>query len=194
MDQMKVGALIRRLRQEKGMTQRELAEKLSVSDKAVSKWECGLGMPDISLIAELSALLGVDLSSMLEGELGESRSHGGNMNRIRFFVCPVCGNVITMTGKAEVSCCGRVLEALKPVACDEAHRPHMEPMDGELYMTFDHEMEKAHYIEFVACVRFDRVMLVRLYPEQGAELRIPHIPRATYYIGCSRDGCYRFSV
>ena len=42
MDQMKVGALIRRLRQEKGMTQRELAEKLSVSDKAVSKWECGV--------------------------------------------------------------------------------------------------------------------------------------------------------
>ena len=190
MDQVKVGALIRRLRNEKGFTQSQLAERLLVSAKAVSKWENGQGLPDISLIAPLAETLGVELKTMLAGELGESKIHGGNMNRIRFYVCPVCGNVITMTGKADVSCCGRQLEALKPVACDEAHTPHLEHMDGELYITFDHPMEKAHYIQFVACVRFDRVMLVRLYPEQGAELRMPYIAKATYYVGCSQEGLF----
>ena len=190
MDQVKVGALIRRLRVEKSMTQSQLAKRLLVSAKAVSKWENGLGLPDISLIAPLAEVLGVELKTMLAGDLGESKVHGGNMNRIRFCVCPVCGNVITMTGKAEVSCCGRQLEAMKPVSCDGAHTPQLEAMDGEVYITFNHPMEKSHYIQFVACVRFDRVMLVRLYPEQGAELRMPYIAKATYYIGCNQEGLF----
>jgi len=188
MDLRKAGALMKKLRIEKHLTQRELAQMLSVSDKAVSKWERGAGMPDVATLPQIARVLGADLQGILEGELRQSRMQGGNMNRIRFFVCPECGNVITMTGLAEVSCCGRRLEALKPTACDEKHRLRIEPMDGELYITFEHGMEKEHHIQFVAAVRFDRVMLVRLYPEQGSELRMPYMPRCTYYIGCSRDG------
>lgn len=192
MDANKVGALIRQLRMQKGMTQRELAERLYVSEQAVSKWERALGCPDVSLLSALARALDVDIKSLLQGEMSSSIAHGGNMNRIRFFVCPVCGNVITMTGKADVSCCGRQLEALKPVAGDEAHTPRVEPMDGELYITFDHSMEKAHHIQFVACVRFDRVLLVRLYPEQDAELRVPYMPCCTFYIGCSKEGLFSY--
>lgn len=190
MDANKVGALIRQLRVSKGMTQREIAQQLRVSEQAVSKWERALGCPDISLLRELAALLDVDVRSLLSGELNESDKDGGNMRRIRFYVCPVCGNVVTMTGEAQVSCCGRTLEAMKPVPCDEAHAIRITPMDGETHIEFDHGMSKEHHIRFVAAVGFDRVMLVRLYPEQGSELRMPCLPRATYYIGCSQDGLF----
>ena len=188
MDVGKTGALIRQLRVSKGMTQREIAQKLMVSEQAVSKWERGLGCPDISLLRELAVLLRVDVRSLLIGELNESERDGGNMRRIRFYVCPVCGNVVTMTGEAQVSCCGRTLEAMKPVPCDEAHALRLEPVDDELYVTFAHAMEKAHYIRFVACVGYERMTLVRLYPEQGGELRLPRMGHGTLYIGCSRDG------
>ena len=185
MDATKVGALIRQLRTGKGMTQRDIAQRLMVSEQAVSKWERALGCPDISLLRELARLLDVDVRSLLSGELKESDKDGGNMRRIRFYVCPVCGNVITMTGEAQVSCCGRALEA-----CDAAHAIRLTPMEDEMHIAFDHGMSKEHHIRFVAAVGFDRVMLVRLYPEQGSELRMPYLPRATYYVACSRDGLF----
>lgn len=190
MDAIKSGMLIRKLRSEKGMVQKELAQQLGVSEQAVSKWERGLGCPDVSLLRELAAVLEVDVRCLLSGEMNSSARDGSNMRRIRFYVCPDCGNVITMTGNAQVSCCGRVLEALKPVPCDNAHMLHMEPMDGETYVTFEHGMSKEHHIQFIACVRYDRVLLVRLYAEQGSELRLPYMPKATYYIGCSKDGLF----
>lgn len=64
----KFGLFLAELRREKGMTQKELAEKLFVSDKAVSKWERGLSMPDVSLLAPLSELLGVTIAELLKGE------------------------------------------------------------------------------------------------------------------------------
>lgn len=60
MDCKKSGALIRRLRLGKDMTQSALADRLGVSVQAVSKWERGLGYPDVSLINDLSSILGVD--------------------------------------------------------------------------------------------------------------------------------------
>lgn len=186
----KTGALIRQLRLKKGMTQREVAQRLRVSEQAVSKWERALGCPDVSLLRELAVLLNVDVRSLLSGELNESEKDGGNMRRIRFYVCPVCGNVITATGEAQVSCCGRALEAMKPVPCDGVHALRIAPMDGEMHIEFDHDMSKEHYIRFVAAVSYDRVLLVRLYPEQGSELRVPYLPRAVYYVGCSRDGLF----
>lgn len=190
MDQDRIGALIRALRTERGMTQRALAERLQVSDKAVSKWERAMGCPDVSLLPALSDALGVDIASILAGSLHPNERDGGNMKRIRFYVCPVCGNVLTATDGAEISCCGRRLEALRCAPCDEAHAVKAEPMDGEIYLSFAHEMTKAHHIRFVACVGYDRVLLVRLYPEQGGELRMPHMPYGVYYICCSRDGLF----
>lgn len=190
MDAKRIGALIRALRVEKGMTQRELAARLQVSDKAVSKWERAMGCPDVSLLPALSQVLGVQIGAVLSGSLNPNERDGGNMRRIRFYVCPVCGNVIAATGEAQIACCGRSLEALEPRPCDEAHAVTIEPMDGELYLSFGHEMSKAHHIRFVACVGYDRVLLVRLYPEQGGELRMPDMPHCTCYIGCSRDGLF----
>ena len=71
MDNTKTGRLIYKLRKEKNMTQRELADMLNVSDKAVSKWERGMGCPDVSLLTEISHVFGIEIKKLLEGELGE---------------------------------------------------------------------------------------------------------------------------
>ena len=194
MNQERTGALIRRLRMEKGLTQRELAGRLGVIDKAVSKWERGMGCPDVSLLTAVSQVLGVGLDSMLEGGLPQSPCQGGNMKRIRFYVCPECGNVITATGEAVISCCGRRLEAMQAAPCDESHTPQIEEMDGERYVSLDHPMDKAHHLLFVAFAGYDRVTLVRLYPEQDAALRIPAMAHGTWFIGCSRDGLFSLRV
>ena len=84
MDCEKTGKLIRRLRQEKGYTQAGLADRLHVSDKAVSKWERGLGCPDISLLPQLSELLGAELESLIIGDMTPKDANGGNMKKLKF--------------------------------------------------------------------------------------------------------------
>ena len=78
LDKAAFGHFLAQLRREKGMTQKELAATLYVSDKAVSKWECGAGAPDIALLPRLSELLGVDTEALLRGELGENDRSGKN--------------------------------------------------------------------------------------------------------------------
>ena len=67
-DNARFGTFLSRLRKEKGFTQKELAQKLFISDKAVSKWERGLSMPDISLLSPLAGLLGVTITELLSGQ------------------------------------------------------------------------------------------------------------------------------
>ena len=95
MDQIKTGGLIRALRTQKGLTQKALAEVVGVGDKAVSKWERGQGCPDVSLLPELSRVLGVGLEALLSGQLDANDQERGNMKKLNFYVCPDCGNVCT---------------------------------------------------------------------------------------------------
>ena len=131
MDLQKAGALIRKLRLEKQMTQRQLAEKMGVAPKTISKWEFAQGFPDVSLLPDLSDALGTDMTSLLSGQRNEKEKDGGNMKRIQFYTCPACGNILTATGGAEIACCGRKLSAMKARACDETHALHVEEMDAE---------------------------------------------------------------
>lgn len=68
MDQKKIGSFIAKLRKEKGMTQKELAERLCVSDKTVSKWECGNSLPEITLLGTLCEALDSNVNELLSGE------------------------------------------------------------------------------------------------------------------------------
>ena len=68
MDQEKIGKFIAKLRKEKNVTQNELAESLGITDRAVSKWENGRGMPDLSLLTPLCEKLGVSINELLSGE------------------------------------------------------------------------------------------------------------------------------
>ena len=135
MDQMKTGTLIRALRQRRGMTQLRLAERIGVSDKAVSKWERGRGAPDISLLPALSEALGVDTKALLRGDLEENEMTNGNLKKTRFYVCPDCGNLLTSTDGGTVSCCGRRLEPLPVRKAAEGDWLHVSLSDGEWYVT-----------------------------------------------------------
>ena len=68
MDYEKIGKFIYELRKEKKLTQKDLAESLSVTIQAISKWERGLGCPDVSLLRPLSEELGISISELLNGE------------------------------------------------------------------------------------------------------------------------------
>ncbi|MBQ8906857.1 MAG: helix-turn-helix domain-containing protein [Ruminococcus sp.] len=191
MDCSKVGNLILQLRKEQGLTQRQLADALHLSDKTISKWERGLGCPDVTLLRGLSSVLQVDLEQLLSGTLQTNQTDGGNMKRIRFYVCPDCGNILTATGEAALSCCGRKLEALAVKPCDEPHTVKREQVEDEWYITFSHPMTKQHYISFFAVVACDRVIIQRLYPEQSGELRLPMIRDGSYLFCCNVHGIFR---
>lgn len=190
MDCTKVGGLIFRLRKEKGLTQKQLADIMNISAKTVSKWECGMGCPDVSLLGKLSTVLEVNIEKILEGNLETNSEENGNMKKIKFYVCPDCGSIVTSSGKSEISCCGRKLSGLEAKQCDEKHNINVETIENDFYITFDHKMTKEHYISFIACVSFDRVMLVRLYPEQGGEVRFPKMYVGKLYFYCNKDGLY----
>ena len=191
MDGKETGALLFSLRKERNMTQKEVAETLSVSPQAVSKWERGSGCPDVGLLPAISDLFGVAVNRLLAGDLNPETTDGGNMKRIKFFVCPDCGNILTATGGGELHCCGRKLEALKPQKADETHAVTIQEIEEDWYVTFAHPMQKDHYFRFAAYVTMDRVLLVRLYPEQGSEFRIPQIRGGgKLYLCCSRDGLF----
>lgn len=191
MENCEIGTLLARLRKEQGMTQRQIAEALRVSPQAVSKWERGKGWPDISLLPSLSHILGVALESLLSGDLPTEETEVGNMKRVKFYVCPDCGNLLTATGGGEIHCCGRRLEPCLVRPADEAHVVRIETVEEDWYITFDHPMEKEHFIRFAVCTAPDRMLLVRLYPEQGGEVRIPQLRGGSrLFLGCSRDGLF----
>lgn len=191
MDTREMGKLLLQLRKERGMTQRQVAKQLCVSTQAVSKWERGLGCPDAALLPELSRLFGVAAERLLTGDLAREKTDGGNMKRMKFYVCPDCGNLLTASGGGELHCCGRKLEPLKAQRADEAHGVQVQAMEEDWYITFDHPMRKEHFIRFAVWVSMDRVLLVRLYPEQGSEFRIPQLRGGgKLYLCCSKDGLF----
>lgn len=150
MNQYVTGAMIKRLRENRKMTQLQLADKLNVSDKSVSKWETGRGYPDISLIEPLAESLGVSVIELMSGEDVVNTNRAFNMLRMKFYVCPICGNVILGTGEAVISCHGIVLPALDAEAPDDEHRITIEKSEDEYYVSIDHEMSRKHYISFIA--------------------------------------------
>ena len=172
MDCQKTGSLIRRLRSEKQLTQRQLAECIGVSDKTVSKWENGRGAPDVSLLAPLAQALEISAESLLKGELQSENTPGGNMKKTLYYFCPVCGNLITASGSASISCCGRTLEPMKPVKPDDDHLLTLESVEDEWYLSTAHPMTREHFIAFIAFVTGDRLTLIRQYPEWDLQQRI----------------------
>ena len=194
MDYSKIGGLIKSLRKEKGMTQLELASQLNISDKTVSKWERGLGCPDVSLLAALSLAFQVDLESLLSGNLEENHVQGGNMKRTSFYVCPVCGNVVTAGVDAAISCCGRKLDALTAVKEGDGHTLRVERMENDYYITTDHDMEKEHCISFMALVTGDTVLIRRQYPEWNLQVRIPLFAHGRLYWYCTQHGLFYRNV
>ena len=194
MDRYVTGAVIRRLRENKKMTQEELAEKVFVSSKAVSKWETGQGFPDVSLIEPLAKALDISVIELLSGEDIRNCNRSSNMTKGKFYVCPVCGNVINTTGEAVVSCCGITLPPLEPETPDEGHGITVEIIEDEYYVTVCHPMTKEHYISFLAAVSDQGIQLTKLYPEGNAEARFRISCVRKMYAYCNRHGLFMLKM
>ena len=194
MDTYITGAVIKRLREEKGLTQGDLAEKIGVSSKAISKWETAKGLPDIFLIEPLSAALGVSVMELMSGDTVINKNISSNILRSKFYVCPVCGNVIRAMGDAVISCCGITLPPLEAEECDESHTVTIEKVEDEHFITVNHDMTKSHFISFIAYLTSDRVQFVKLYPEGDAETRFQLRGRGYLYIYCNKHGLMKKKI
>lgn len=190
MDYEKIGGLIRRLRIEHGLTQKALADFMNISDKTISKWERGLGCPDVSLLPRLSEIFGVHLENLLSGDLDANSLVGGNMKKLKFYVCKTCGNLITATGEATISCCGKRMQEEVPQKAKEEEKLKVELIENEHFISSDHEMTKDHYIAFVALLTGDSMILRKMYPEWNFQTRIPRLSRGTLLWYSTRDGLY----
>ena len=185
---------IKRLREEKGLTQTQLAEQIGVSSKAVSKWETSKGLPDISLIEPLSQALGVSVMELMSGDTVVNKNLSSNILFSKFYVCPVCGNIIHTTGATVISCCGITLPPLEAEETDEEHLITIEPVEDEKFITVEHPMTKTHFISFMAYVTSDRMQFIKFYPEGNAETRIQFRGRGYLYIYCNRHGLMKMKI
>ena len=184
------GATIKQLREAGKLTQAELAERIGVSSKTISKWETAKGLPDISLLQPLAQALGISVIELMNGQQISNKNTSANMLRSKFYVCPLCGNAIHSTGDALVSCCGITLPALDAEEADEEHSVTIENVEDEHFVTIHHPMTKEHFISFIAFVTSDRVQMVKLYPEGNAETRLQLRGIGMLYYYCNRHGLF----
>jgi DNA-binding XRE family transcriptional regulator len=185
------GPAIKQLRENRNMTQAELADKIGVSSKTVSKWETAKGLPDISLLQPLAQALGISIIELMNGQHIINKNVSGNMLRSRFYVCPICGNGIHALGNSVVSCCGITLPALDAEEADDDHAVTIEDVEDEHFITIHHPMTKQHYISFVAFVTSDRIQMVKLYPEGNAQTRLQLHGMGYLYYYCNQHGLFR---
>lgn len=194
MNQYVTGSVIRQLREKNKLTQAELAERLNVSDKTVSKWETAKGYPDISLLEPIAKVFGISITELLSGNAISNMNVSANMLRSKFYVCPICGNIVHSTGELALSCHGVQLMPETPEVSDENHKLLVEKAEDEYFVQIEHEMTRTHYISFIAALSSDGLQLIKLYPQWNPEarLKIRGVKEIFYY--CNKDGLFFIDV
>ena len=190
MNQYVTGAVIKKLREKNKMTQLQLAAKLGVSDKTISKWETAKGYPDITLLEPIAETFSISVAELISGNTVYNSNVSANVLKSRFYICPICGNVIHSMGEAVIYCHGVLMTTAEPEETNENHRILIERTEDEYYVRINHTMTKNHYISFIAAQSSDRIQMVKLYPEGNAETRfkINGVKRILFY--CNRDGLF----
>lgn len=194
MNQYITGAVIKRLREERNMTQLQLADCLAVSAKTVSKWETAKGYPDITLLEPLADALRVSVTELISGNTVTNSNVSANMLRSHFYVCPVCGNIIHSMGETVIQCHGLQLQPEESEETDENHKIFIEQVEDEYYAQIEHDMSKQHYISFIAAVSVDKIQMVKLYPQGNAEARFKMNGVKKIYFYCNRSGLFSLDL
>lgn len=192
MDQYVTGSTIKKLREQRGLTQLELAYLLVVSDKTISKWETGKGYPDITLLEGLAKSLNVSVTELLLGNPIKNTNISSNMLKTGFYVCPLCNNIIQSTGEAFVSCHGITLPKLEPE--ESIHEVKISLVEDEYFVEINHPMRKENYISFIASVSSDKINLIKLYPESNAETRVKASGVKYIYYYSNKEGLFRLKI
>jgi len=179
--------VLRELRIEKKLTQKELAEQLFVSDKTISKWERGAGYPDITVLNHIADFFNVSIDLLL-GNVSPQVNKGIKM--IGFYLCPNCGNIIYSSDQTTISCCDKKLVRQEAKKADEDHQLSIIDSDGGHLLTINHEMAKEHFISFVAVRRANSINIIETYPEWDLQVRLDSFKYSRVYYYCSVHGLY----
>lgn len=190
MDCVVVGQNIKKLRKEKGFTQSEIAQIMNISDKTVSKWECGLGCPDVNLLGELAQILSCNIDNLIVGEIENSPQNSGNLKNLKFYICKKCGNIITSFCKMEVNCCGRNIDFSEPKKAEENEKLNLELIENELFVSSDRIMTKNNFVMFVAYLVSDKVLISKQYPEWNLETRFCNMGHGKLVWGTNKGDLY----
>lgn len=188
MDNYITGKTIKKLRENKNMTQLELANIINVSDKTISKWETSKGLPDVTLLEPLARALNISVAELMSGECNVNQNKSSNMLKSKIYVCPICGNVIHTLGSTMISCCGITLIECLPEIEDDNHKINYEIIENEYYVSMNHSMTKEHYVSFIAYVTTDRFEIIKLYAEGNPDARFLRRGKGIIYIYCNRHG------
>lgn len=194
MNQYVTGAVIKELREKNDLTQSELAQRLCVSDKTISKWETAKGYPDISLLEPIAKVFGISITELISGNAVSNVNISANMMRSKFYVCPVCGNLIHCMGEAVINCHGLLLTPAQAEETDEKHKIFVERVEDEYYVRIEHDMTKKHYISFVAALSSDKIQMLKFYPEENPEVRFKINGVRQIFFYCNRDGLFYINV
>lgn len=194
MDAQEIGTMIQRLREQQNLTQKALAEHLTVSDKTISKWETGRGLPDMALFQPLAEALQVSVSELFSGVQIVNQNRSRNLKKMGFYVCPICGNVLYSMGEGVFSCCGISLPKLQAEPATNTHTRTIQQVEYDYVVSMEHPMEKTHFLSFFAYVTSDRISFVKCYPEQNPMVRFPMMGHGTIYSYCNRHGLFQVSV
>lgn len=142
------------------------------------------------MLPQLSALLGAELESLIIGDMAPKDANGGNMKKLKFYVCPGCGNIITAEAEASISCCGKKLLPIEAAKAEEGDKLSMERIENDWYITSGHPMEKEHFIAFAAIITGDGIFMKRLYPEWDMQTRLPWLAHGKLVWYCTQHGLY----
>ncbi len=175
------GYYIKRLRTSLGLTQEKFAEKLSVSDKAVSAWEQCRGSVKTEM---LNNILDCFKLSWEEFYNNDSADDGTN---IRIKICSICGNPIISFNDLKVVCCG--IEA-KPYEqdYDEGNHYSVKKENGNIRFSVDHEMNKDHYLSFIVYVYKTGYDLAMLSYDDKPEAVFADKGKGEFIVNCTRLG------
>ncbi len=194
MDNMKIGKLIKSIRIDKSLTQKQLADIIGISDKAVSKWERGNGAPDLSLLSALANALEISIEDLLSGDVRSSELIGGNMKKSKYYICSNCKNFTISTGDIEVSCCGKSLKEMDVRKAESDQKLNVEVIENDWYITSSHPMTKDHYISMICFATSEKIEVVKTYPEWNLNIRIPKSGRGLLLWSCTKHGMYSQNV
>lgn len=190
MDCDRIGMLISQLRKNKNITQKQLADKLNISDRTISKWERGGGIPDISLLSDVADFFDITIETLLNGEILSNDFIGGNMKKTRYYICKTCGNIVVSTGDVAVLCCDKKMTEETPQKALDSDKFSVEEVENDWYITSNHAMTKEHYISFVSFATGARLEIIKQYPEWNLQARIQKREHGTLYWYCTKHGLF----
>lgn len=125
----------------------------------------------------------------------ENENQSANLRKMSFYVCPICGNIITSVGQGSFSCCGVGMMAQEAEEADEPHDLKVELLDGEYFASMEgHPMGKDHSISFLAYVTAGTCEIVKLYPEQDIYARFKKKGHGVFYAYCNKHGMFRVRI